>query len=164
MADSLFSSSWYRVADLKPRLRGHAKVHRHDYRDEVWYVLQDHLSGKFHRFSEAANQVIGLMDGERSVDQIWQRAADQLGDDSPTQEEMIRLLSQLHSADLLQSEVPPDTAELFRRYRQQRRARLLQKIASPLALRFSLFDPVDDHDGAPVLRVIVSRLDSVKGK
>lgn len=141
MADSLFSSSWYRVADLKPRLRGHAKVHRHDYRDEVWYVLQDHLSGKFHRFSEAANQVIGLMDGERSVDQIWQRAADQLGDDSPTQEEMIRLLSQLHSADLLQSEVPPDTAELFRRYRQQRRARLLQKIASPLALRFSLFDP-----------------------
>jgi putative peptide zinc metalloprotease protein len=141
MAESLFSSSWYRVADLKPRLRGHAQVHRHDYRDEVWYVLQDHLSGKFHRFSEGANQVIGLMDGQRTVDQIWQLAAEELGDDSPTQEDMIRLLAQLHAADVLQSEVPPDSVELFKRYRRQEQARIKQKVWSPLAMRFRLFDP-----------------------
>jgi putative peptide zinc metalloprotease protein len=122
-------------------LRGHAKIHRHDYRDEIWYVLQDHLSGKFHRFSEGANQVIGLMDGRRTVDQIWQQAAEELGDDSPTQEDMIRLLAQLHAADVLQCEVPPDSVELFNRYRRQERARIKQKIWSPLALRFSLFDP-----------------------
>lgn len=141
MAESLFSPSWYRVADLRPRLRGHTEVHRHDYRDEVWYVLQDYLSGKFHRFSEGANQVIGLMDGQRTVEQIWQLAAEELGDDSPTQEDMIRLLAQLHSADVLQSEVPPSSVELFDRYRRQERARIKQKIWSPLALRFSLFDP-----------------------
>ena len=81
MADSLFSPSWYRVADLKPRLRSHAEIHRHSYRDEVWYVLQDHLSGTFHRFSEGANRIIGLMDGERTVDRIWQLATAELGDD-----------------------------------------------------------------------------------
>lgn len=141
MAESLFSPSWYRVAQLKPRLRGHAKVHRHSYRDEVWFVLQDNLSGKFHRFSEGANQVIGLMNGQRTVDQIWQLAADELGDDSPTQEKMIRLLAQLHSADVLQSEVPPDSAEIFKRYQRQEKARLKQKLWSPLSLRFSLLDP-----------------------
>ncbi|GGO87567.1 hypothetical protein GCM10011348_41060 [Marinobacterium nitratireducens] len=141
MAESLFSPAWYRVAELRPRLRGHVQVHRHSYRDEVWFVLQDHLSGRFHRFSEAANCVIGLMNGERTVDEIWQLAAQELGDDSPTQEEMIRLMAQLHAADVLQSEVPPDSAEIFRRYRQQQRAQLRQRVWSPLALRFRLFDP-----------------------
>jgi putative peptide zinc metalloprotease protein len=138
---SLFSPSWYRVADLKPRLRSHAEIHRHSYRDEVWYVLQDHLSGAFHRFSEGANGVIGLMDGERTIDRIWQLATEELGDDAPTQEEMIRLLAQLHAADVLQSEVSPDSAELFGRYRRQERALIKQKLWSPLALRFKLFDP-----------------------
>ncbi len=141
MAESLFSPSWYRVSGLRPRLRSHAEIHRHSYRDDVWYVLQDHLSGKFHRFSEGANQVIGLMDGERTVDQIWQLAAEELGDDSPTQEEMIRLLAQLHAADVLQSEVSPDSVELFTRYQRQQKARIKQKLWSPLALRFKLFDP-----------------------
>lgn len=141
MADSLFSPSWYRVAELKPRLRSHTEIHRHSYRGDVWYVLQDHLSGRFHRFSEGANQVIGLMDGQRTVDEIWQLAAEELGDDSPTQEEMIRLLAQLHATDVLQSEVSPDSAELFKRYQQQEKALLKQKFWSPLGLRFKLFDP-----------------------
>jgi putative peptide zinc metalloprotease protein len=141
MAESLFSPSWYRVAGLKPRLRSHTKIHRHAYRDEVWFVLQDHLSGKFHRFSEGAYQVIGLMNGRRTVDEIWQLAADELGDDSPTQEEMIRLLAQLHTADVLQSEASPDSQELFQRYRRQERANIKQKLWSPLAIRIKLFDP-----------------------
>ena len=141
MSESLFSPSWYRVAELTPRLRGHAQIHRHDYRGQVWYVLQDHLSGRFHRFSPAAYQIIGLMDGRRAVHQIWEQAAEQLGDDAPTQEEVIRLLAQLHSADVLQSDAPPDSVELFRRYQRQESMRWKQRLWSPLALRFRLFDP-----------------------
>ena len=37
----LHSPSWYRVAQLRPRLRGHARIHRHHYRGELWYVLED---------------------------------------------------------------------------------------------------------------------------
>jgi putative peptide zinc metalloprotease protein len=141
MNESLFSPSWYRVAELHPRLRAHAKLHRHEYRGDLWYVLQDPLSGRFHRFSPAAYQLIGLMDGRRGVQEIWEQAADRLGDDTPTQEEVIRLLAQLHSADLLQSDVPPDSAELFQRYQKQTRAKWKQRFWSPLALRFPLFDP-----------------------
>ena len=60
------SPSWYRVADLKPRLRRHAEVHPHDYRGERWYVVRDPLSGRNHRFSVAAHTIIGLMNGRRS--------------------------------------------------------------------------------------------------
>ncbi len=41
MAQSLFSSSWYRVSGLKPRLRGQARIHRQRFRQRVWYVLED---------------------------------------------------------------------------------------------------------------------------
>ena len=51
---SFLSASWYRVAGLKPRLRAHARFHRTLFRGQVWYVLQDRTSGRFHRFSPAA--------------------------------------------------------------------------------------------------------------
>ena len=34
MSESVYSSSWYRVADLKPRLRSHVQIHRHRYRGQ----------------------------------------------------------------------------------------------------------------------------------
>ena len=141
MSDSIFSPSWYRVADLKPALRSHSRIHRHEYLDEIWYVLQDPLSGRFYRFSTAAYQLIGLLDGKRSVHEVWELAAERLGDDAPGQEEVIRLLSQLHSADVLQCDVPPDSLELFNRYERQERMRWKQRFWSPLALRFPLLDP-----------------------
>ncbi|MEP6563575.1 MAG: hypothetical protein ABJB10_00465, partial [Mesorhizobium sp.] len=63
MAKSLFSPSWYRVAELKLRLRRHAQIHRQKFRGEIWYVLQDHQTGRFHRLSASANLMISLMDG-----------------------------------------------------------------------------------------------------
>ena len=85
-------------------------------------MLQDLTSERFHRFSPSAYLIIGQMDGERTVHQIWEAALAQLGDNAVTQDETIQLLSQLHSADVLQCDVPPDTAELFRRRSGWRRA------------------------------------------
>ncbi len=138
---SLFSPSWYRVAALKPRLRSHAEIHRHNYRGELWYVLQDHSSGKYHRFTPAAYLLIGLMDGERTVEEIWEAGRARLGEDAPTQEEMVRLLSQLHAVDALQADVPPDTEELLKRFEKQRFSKLKQNLRSPLFMRFPLLDP-----------------------
>jgi len=141
MTESVFSSSWYRVAALKPRVRGHARIHRHDYRGQIWFVLQDPSSGRSHRFSAAAHTLIGLMDGDRSVQAIWDAASGQLGDDAPTQDEVIRLLGQLHAADVLNCDVPPDSLELFKRYQRQERQKWKRRLWSPLAIRIPLLDP-----------------------
>ncbi len=141
MPSSLYSPSWYRVSGLKPRLRGHVEIHRHDYRGEVWYVLQDHATGRFQRFTPAANLLIGLMDGRRTVQEIWDIGRDRLGEDAPTQEEMIRLLSQLHAVDIMQSDVPPDIAELFNRFEKRISRKWVQNVRNPMAMRFSVLDP-----------------------
>lgn len=141
MAETLFSSSWYRVATLKPRLRSHAEIHRHRYRGQLWYVLQDHASQRYHRFYPAAYYFLGLMDGRRTVQEVWDMASTHLGDDAPTQDEVIRLLTQLHAVDVLQCDVPPDTAELLLRFDRQRRYKWQSQLMSPLFWSFPLFDP-----------------------
>jgi putative peptide zinc metalloprotease protein len=141
MSETLFSPSWYRVASLRPRIRSHVRIHRHSFRGEVWFVLQDEAAERAHRFSAAAHHVIGLMNGERTVQQIWEAACAQLGDAAPTQEDVIRLLGQLHAADALLCDVPPDTMEMFRRFERHERMKWRRRFWTPLALRFPLIDP-----------------------
>lgn len=141
MAESLFSPSWYRVAGVRPRLRNHAQIHRHVYRGDVWFVMQNHSTGKFHRFSPTANLVIGLMNGKRTLQEIWDLACARLDDDAPTQDEVIKLLSDLHKADVLQSDAPPDTQELHQRRKKNKSMQWKQYLGNPMSLRFPLFDP-----------------------
>jgi putative peptide zinc metalloprotease protein len=114
---------------------------RHHYRGQLWYVLQDQSSRRVHRFSPSAYQVIGLMDGHRTLQEIWDAACSRLGDEAPTQEEVIRMLAQLHVADVLQCEIPPDVDEMLRRQDRLRSMKLLQLIMSPLSVKFPLLDP-----------------------
>jgi putative peptide zinc metalloprotease protein len=138
---SLYSSSWYQVADIRPCLRSHARIHRHHYRGHLWYVLQDRNSGRYHRFTPAAYLVISLMNGERSVREIWDLACVRLGDDVLTQDEMIGLLAQLHRANVLRGDNPTNVTELAERGARDRTRQRWMRVINPLALRLPLLDP-----------------------
>src|SRR5690348_5970535 len=101
MAESLFNPHWYRVAQLKPRLPPHARLHRHEYRGTTWFVLEDTASGRHFRFNSAVEPLIAGMNGARTLQEIWEHASAQLGDSAPTQTQIIWLLGQLHAADVL---------------------------------------------------------------
>lgn len=141
MVESIFDPSWYRVAALKPRMRSHSQIHKHTYREQIWYVLQDHASNRFHRFTPEAYLLIKLMDGVHTVQAIFDIATEKLGDDAPTQTETIQLLGQLHTADMLQCDISPDTTELFRRYENSQKQKLKQSLRTPLAIRIPFVDP-----------------------
>ncbi len=138
---ALFSASWYRTAELVPRLRTQARIFRHVYRGEVWRVVQDQSSGKFLRLNAQAYRILGLMDGHRNLEQIWQLACDTMGDDVPGQDEILQLMTQLHNAGVLSSGQVPDLDELQQRTRESRRNRIKQYLSNPLALRIPLVDP-----------------------
>lgn len=159
MTRALLSSDWYRVAPLKPRLRGHVEVHRQCYRGDTWFVLQDQHSGKYHRITPAANYIIALMNGQRTMHEIWEAACRRFEDDPPTQSETIRLMSQLHRSDLIASDLPPDMEEIGRRHAKQERQTMIARIKNPMALRLPLFDP-DGFLGAtvPLLRFLFTPL------
>lgn len=141
MSAAQFSSSWYLVAELKVRLRGHTEIHRHLYGGAVWYVLQDKVTGQYHRFSVEAYQFIGMMDGNKTIDEIWEAVCLRLGDDMPTQDEIILLLSKLFQANVLQSDKLPDIDQLHSRHTAQVKKRFWQQIKTPLGIRIPLVDP-----------------------
>ena len=141
MSGALHSSNWFRIAALRPRLGGHVQIHRHTYRGEVWYVVEDRAAGKYHRFNPAAYRIVSALDGRRSMQDIWDALALELREDSPSQDEIVQLLGQLNASDLIVTEASVDVAELFQRHQRQGRQKVLGRIANPLALRFPLWDP-----------------------
>jgi putative peptide zinc metalloprotease protein len=140
MASAVFSQHWHRVADLHPRVRSHVQVDRHCYRGQIWHVLKDRVSGRQHRLNEVAWSVVGRLDGRRSVQTIWEAALHDLGDDAPSQPEVVELLARLHAAELIATEASADVAAIFDRRDARLRHARRQRI-NPLAFRVTLFDP-----------------------
>ena len=138
--EPLYSPSWYRVAELRPRVAAEARFVRHAYRAETWYVVRSPATGRVHRLTPEAYALVGRMDGERTMDQLWNALVAQLGDDAPTQDETLSVLGLLHTADLLRCDVPPDTTAMFRRA-EEREGRELRGRLNPISLRVPLLDP-----------------------
>lgn len=141
MSSALFSNSWYRVAMLRPRLRSQARVLRHIYRGERWHVLQDRASGRFLRLNAAAYGVVAMFDGRRSLADIWKFLCEREGDNAPTQDEIVQLLTQLHQSNVLLTDRPPDLEELDERRRRVYWQKLKQYLANPMSLKIPLYDP-----------------------
>ncbi|MBC2714895.1 MAG: hypothetical protein HF978_06240 [Desulfobacteraceae bacterium] len=141
MSKDFFSPYWYRVAELSPNLRLHIQFHRYHYRGELWYVQQNKVTGQFSRMTPVAYHFIKMMNGKRTVRQLWELSMDRFGDEAPTQEEVIRLLSQLFVSDSMICDVPPDTREIFKRQQKTEKTQWKQKFLNPLSVRFPLWDP-----------------------
>jgi len=138
--DPLHSTSWHRVAELRPRVSAGVRFHRHHYRGEAWFVVQNPATRRVHRLTPAAYALLALMDGTRTAQEVWELAAARMGDDAPTRDEAVWLLGLLYTADVLRCDVAPDTAELLRRVESEAgRERLGRR--NPIAFRVPLLDP-----------------------
>ncbi len=136
-----FSESWYRIAELRPRLRATVQVHRQHFRGQMWQVLQDPTSNQFFRVNDAAYTFIALLDGRRTVADVWEMCNAQLGDSAPTQGEVIQLLGQLFTSNLLQGELPPDAEGLLGRFQKRRLREVRGKLMNLMFIHIPLFDP-----------------------
>ncbi|MFC1634170.1 hypothetical protein ACFL5Z_04960 [Planctomycetota bacterium] len=138
-----FHESWYRVASLRPRLLSSVQVHRQHFRGQMWYVLENPTNNEFSRLSIEAHRFVGLLDGRRTVAEAWRICNEQLGDRAPTQGEVIQLLGQLYTSNLLYAELAPDTESLFNRYRTRVKRQIQGFFTNLLFVRIPLLDP--DH-------------------
>jgi putative peptide zinc metalloprotease protein len=157
-----FSESWYRVKDLRAKLRPSTQISRQYYRGERWYVVRDPAGNQFHRLSDAAYRFVGLLDGSRTVGEAWELVGGQLADDAPTQPEVIQILSQLHSANLLETDVSADAMVLLRRHKQQMKQKMQGRLMNILFPRIPIWDP--DRflcRWMPVVRPLLSKIGAI---
>jgi len=136
-----FSEHWFRVAQLKPRLMPSASIKKQYFRGQHWVVIQAPLNAEYFRLHAAAYGFIALLDGKRTVEEAWELSNRQFGDAAPTQGEAIQLMGRLYQSNLLKSDLPPDSAELLKRFKQRRTREMKQLASSVLFPKFPLFDP-----------------------
>jgi putative peptide zinc metalloprotease protein len=141
MAHNFFTQSWYRVAGLKPRIASHVAVTRHRYGSQSWYALSDPLSGRVHRVTPAAYLFVVRLDGQKTVDAVWQQMVAEMDTEAPGQEAVVDLLMQLHGADLLAGDIPPDAHELLHRRDRMSRSVWMRNLRSPMSMQLPLVDP-----------------------
>jgi len=136
-----FSESWHRVSGLRCRLRPAVDVVRQSYRDRVWHVLQDPTANQFFRLNDAAYGFVGLLDGRRTVEQAWNACCTRMGDAAPTQVEVVELLGNLYTSNLLHGQVPGDAQAVFRRARKRVGREIRGVLMNIMFLRIPLLDP-----------------------
>ncbi len=136
-----FHESWHRVADLKPRLRASIHISRQYFRGRLWHVIQDQANNAFARLNTSGYAFVGLLDGSRRVRAAWDICNAKLGDDAPTQGEVIELLGQLASNNLLEAGTTPDAQAMFDRFKRRRQRDLQGRLMNLLFPRIPLFDP-----------------------
>lgn len=140
MSRSVFSDRWYRVVGLRPRLRSNVRVDRQLIRDEIWFLLSVGGKAKTHRLNVSAWAFVGRCDGERTVQQIWDMLLAANAEETPTQGEVVQLLTQLYKAGVMEFEQSPDVELMISQSRRERRQETIQR-ANPLSFRVPLGDP-----------------------
>lgn len=136
-----FSELWYRVAQLCPRLHPTVQTYRQAFRGRTYHVVRDASNNQFFRLDDAGYHFIALLDGRRTVADVWDICNEQLGDRAPTQGEAIQLLGQLYGANLLQADLTPDAQSMFERYRERRQREMGSFFMNLLFVKIPLFDP-----------------------
>ncbi|MEO8152322.1 MAG: site-2 protease family protein [Rhizobacter sp.] len=144
---TLLSEHWHAVRYLRPRLREGVQALHRRLRGKPWVLLFDPVTQRFHRMSPSVYRVISLLDGQRTLDEVWTAACEQAGDAAAdqgtaiSQHELVQLMSSLYTNDLLQTQVSPDASEVFERFQKQARSKMKQSWLNPLSIKLPLLYP-----------------------
>lgn len=117
------------------------EAHRQYFRGERWYVLKDPYNNSFFRIRPQVYDFMVHLHPERTVEEVWQDCINRCPEKAPGQEEVIRLLSQLYQANLLQYQAPADTEILFKRFRKRKESQLRERFSGFMFPKIPLVDP-----------------------
>ncbi len=126
---------------MRPRLRPHVQITRQHYRGRRWHVVHDPSSNHFYRLSAVGHEFVGLLDGRRTVEEVWQLGLTRHGDEALTQNEVIQLLSQLYQSNLISGDINPETDQLLRRSSERTRKKAIQQAIGLMYFKVRLFNP-----------------------
>ncbi len=141
MGLNILSDSWYQVADARVALLNTVRAQPQRFRGQPWVVLQDPYAHRFFRVTPQAYAFLRALQPESTVDEVWRAQAKANPDAVPGQDDVVRLLSQLHVANLLFFREQPHNDAIFERHQTQKRRERLGKWMAFLYWRIPLFSP-----------------------
>lgn len=162
MQGSVFSDQWYKVASLNVSLNSSSYIKKQFYRGQKWYVIEDSFNNQFFRVREEAYRFLSRLDSSKTVEQIWEESLKDDNEDTPTQDEVISLLTSLHHKNLLYFKNRADSEQLLHRAQLKHEKKLKGKVFSFLYFKVPLFDPDKWLDSVkPFIEIVFSKLGAI---
>jgi putative peptide zinc metalloprotease protein len=162
MTASTLSDAWHQIADARVALLPSVKAQPQRFRGRPWVVLEDAHAHRFFRVTPQAWEFLRRLSAAETVDTQWRRWVQQEPQAAPGQDELVRLLSQLHVANLLRFEGTPPAQAIHERAQAQRRRERFAKALAFLFIRIPLWSPDRALDAiAPLVRACTGRAAAV---
>jgi len=141
MAESIFSESWHLVSNLKVSLLYSIESYKQFYRGETWYVLSDKFSNKFYRITPSTYKFIMKLNTNETIEEIWEKSLLISPEDTPNQNDVVKVLIQLHSNNLLLSKDRIDIDSVFSRFKEKKQKEITGKLISFLFIKIPIWNP-----------------------
>ncbi|HHJ15065.1 MAG TPA: hypothetical protein ENJ80_00015 [Gammaproteobacteria bacterium] len=130
------------LAPLRPRLKRGLQLQSQIHAGKTWYVLGDPLNGRHYRFSPAAQRVLEMLDGKRSLAEIAAVPGGDVTETSAHFEQLLGLLARLYAAELLDWKLSPQQRAVFDHLSGKTAGQAPpRRPFNPLAIRLPLADP-----------------------
>lgn len=106
-----------------------------------YLVVKDPLSLRYHRLRREEYDLLQLVDGRRSLQEIQRELQSRYAPQKLNLETMSNFVAAMHQAGLVDSELPGQAGPLLERRDKARRSRWLRRLAAPLSIRIRGIDP-----------------------
>ncbi len=160
--NSTFHESWHRIAKQRIMLRLSVQVQRQFFRGKKWFVLHDPFSNNYYRLRPETYQFIARLNKSRTITEVWEECMDTDPDNTPGQGDIIELLAQLYHANLLHSDLAPDSTKLFERYKKRKQRLIQANLMNIMFFRIPLFDPDDILKLLqPLIKILLSPVSAI---
>ena len=123
------------------RMRGDLLVSRSVFQGEISWIVKDPIALKYFRLRNAEHEILKLLDGENSYEEIRRRLVAQFPTRKFEVRDLQRLVQSFHAGGLLLSNASGQAESLQRRRDRQRNQKVAQRLSSIIAIRFPGFDP-----------------------
>ena len=141
MSANLFSDDWFRVSTLHIGLLDSVNIYQQIFKNELWYMFEDIHNNKYYRVKENTYKFIKSLDSTKSIEENWLSYIEKYPTIAPTQEDVISILTQLHSNNILFFKNKGQSQYIFNKYIDKKKKELQQKIQGFLFIKIPVFNP-----------------------
>lgn len=135
------ASELERRKQVRLRLRGDLNITPQKYEGKSFFVVKDPVSLRYYRFKEQEHFLLGLMNGQHTLDDAQKEFEQRFRPDRLTLEDLEQFGQQLIKAGLVQNESPAAGKQLFEQRQKRQRSQLLQTFTNILYIKVPIFDP-----------------------
>jgi putative peptide zinc metalloprotease protein len=130
-----------RRKQVRIRIRLDLDIAPQKYEGRTYYVVKDPVCLRYYRFKEQERFLIGLMDGEHTLDDAQKEYEKRFRPERLTLEDLESFAQQLLTAGLAQNESPQAGKQLFDRRKKRKRSEWMQTLTNILYIKIPIFDP-----------------------